>query len=64
MMNGDTDSEYTKSTYGASSDSGSSEEWHKYCKREHKKTKKPKSRGKKKKAKDKDNKPKKNTYPH
>jgi hypothetical protein len=43
IMNGDTNSEYTKSAYGASSDSGSSEEWCKYCKREHKKTKKPKS---------------------
>jgi hypothetical protein len=64
MMNGDTDSECTKSAYGASSDSGSSEERRKYCKREHKKTKKPKSHGKKKKAKDKDDKPKKNTCPH
>jgi hypothetical protein len=64
MMNGDTDSENTESAYGASSNSGSSEEWCKYCKREHKKTKKPKSCGKKKKAKDKDDKPKKNTCPH
>ncbi len=63
MMNGDTDSEYTKSAYGASSDSGSSEEWRKYCKLEHKKTKKPKFCGKKKKAKDKDDKPKKNKCP-
>jgi hypothetical protein len=64
MMNGNTNSEYTKSAYSASTDSGSSEEWCKYCKREHKKTKKPKSCGKKKKAKDKDSKPKKNTCPH
>ncbi len=64
MMNGNTDSEYTKSAYGASSDSGSSEERRKYCKHEHKKTKKPKSHGKKKKAKDKDDEPKKNTCPH
>ncbi len=64
MMNGDTDSEYTKSAYSASSDSGSSEERCKYRECEHKKTKKPKSRGKKKKAKDKDDKPKKNTCPH
>jgi hypothetical protein len=64
MMNGDTDSEYTKSAYGASSDSNSSEERRKYCKREHKKTKKPKSHSKKKKAKDKDNEPKKNICPH
>ena len=28
-MNGDTDSEYSESAYGASSDSGSSEEWRK-----------------------------------
>jgi hypothetical protein len=46
MMNGNTDSEYTESAYNASSDSSSSEEWHKYREREHKKTKKPKSRGK------------------
>ncbi len=64
MMNGDTNSEYTKSAYGACLDSGSSEKRCKYPKREHKKTKKPKSCGKKKKAKDKDNKPKKNTCPH
>jgi hypothetical protein len=64
MMNRNTDSEYTKSAYGTSSDSGSSEEQRKYRERNHKKTKKPKSCGKKKKAKDKDNKPKKNTCPH
>ncbi len=63
-MNGDTDSEYTKSAYGTSSDSGSSEERCKYCEHEHKKTKKPKSHGKKKKVKDKDDKEKKNTCPH
>ncbi len=49
MMNGDADSEYTKLAYGASSDSGSSEERRKYRKREHKKTKKPKSCGKRRK---------------
>jgi hypothetical protein len=64
MMNGDTNSEYNESAYGASSDSSSSEEWRKYCKCKHKKTKKPKSCKKKKKAKDKDDKPKKNTCPH
>jgi hypothetical protein len=64
MMNGNTNSEYTESAHGASSNSGSSEERRKYCKREHKKTKNPKSCGKKKKAKDKDDKPKKNTCPH
>jgi hypothetical protein len=63
MMNGNTNSKYTKSAYGASSDSGSSEERRKSRDREHKKTKKPKSRGNKKKEKDKDNKPKKNTFP-
>ena len=64
MMNGDTDSEYTESAYGASSNSGSSEERRKSRDREHKKTKKPKSRGHKKKEKDKDDEPKKNTCPH
>ncbi len=65
IMNSNTDSEYTESAHGASSDSGSSEERHKSRKREYKKTKKHKSHGmKKKKAKDKDNKPKKNTCPH
>jgi hypothetical protein len=64
MMNSNTNSKYTKSAYGASSDSGSSEERCKSCDRKHKKTKKPKSRGNKKKEKDKDNKPKKNTCPH
>ncbi len=64
MMNGNTNSEYTETADGASSDSGSSEERRKYCEREHKKTKKPKSCGKKKKAKDKDDEPKKNTCPH
>ncbi len=64
MMNGNTNSEYTKSAYGASSDSGSSEEQRKYREREHKKTKKPKSCRKKKKTKDKDDEPKKNTCPH
>jgi hypothetical protein len=64
MMNIDSESDYTESAYGASSDSGSSEERHKLCERENKKAKKSKSRGKKKKEKDKDNKPKKNTCPH
>jgi hypothetical protein len=64
MMNGDTNSEYTESAYGASSDSGSSEERRKYHECEHKITKKSKSHKKKKKAKDKDDKPKKNTCPH
>ena len=64
MMNGNTNSEYTESAYGASSDSGSSEERHKSCDHEYKKTKKSKSCGNKKKEKDTDNKPKKNTCPH
>ncbi len=64
MMNGDTNSEYTKSAYDASSNSGSSEERRKYCECEHKKTKKPNSCRKQKKVKDKDNEPKKNTCPH
>jgi hypothetical protein len=54
MLNSDTDSEYTESTYGASSNSGSSEERRKSCECENKKAKKSKSRGKQKKAKDKD----------
>jgi hypothetical protein len=66
MTNNDNDSEYTKSVYGASSDSGSLEEQRKSHEHEHKKTKKAKSHGKKKKDKNKDNddKPKKNTCPH
>jgi hypothetical protein len=63
MMNGDTDSKYTESAYGASYDCGSSEEQCKSCNREHKKTKKSKSRGNKKKEKDKNNEPKTNTCP-
>jgi hypothetical protein len=51
MLNSDTDSEYTKSAYGASSDSGSSEEQRKSCKRKHKKPKKAKARNKEKKKK-------------
>jgi hypothetical protein len=43
MMNSNTYSEYTESAYGASSNSGSSEERRKYCKREHNKTKIPPS---------------------
>jgi hypothetical protein len=55
MMNDDTTaSEYTESVYGASSNSGSSEEQRKYCKRKHKKTMMSKSCKKKKKEKDKD----------
>jgi len=38
MLNSDTDLEYTESAYGASSDSGSSEEQHKSREREHKET--------------------------
>jgi hypothetical protein len=66
MLNSNTDTEYTKSAYGASSDSGSSEEQRKPRKREHKKPKKAKARENKKKEKDKDDKPKKkkNTCPH
>jgi hypothetical protein len=41
MMNGNTDSEYTESAYGASSDSGTSEERHKSRDREHKKPRSP-----------------------
>jgi hypothetical protein len=40
MLKSDTDSEYTKSAYGASSDIGFSEEKRKSREREHKKTKK------------------------
>jgi len=57
MLNSDTDSEYIESAYGASSDSGSSEE---KCK----KTKKATAGEKKKKEKAKDDEPKKNTCPH
>jgi hypothetical protein len=65
MMNNNTAaSKYTESAYGASSDSGSSEEQPKSCKCKHKKTKKSKSCKKKKKEKDKDKEPKKNTCPH
>jgi hypothetical protein len=65
MMNNDTTaSKYTKSTYGASSDSGSLKEQCKSRKCKHKKTKMSKSCKKKKKEKDKDKEPKKNTCPH
>jgi hypothetical protein len=64
MMNINSKSDYTKSAYGASSDSGSSEEQRKSHKRKNKKAKKSNSRGKKKKEKDKDDEPKKNTCPH
>jgi len=64
MLNSDTDSEYTKSAYGASSDSGSSEEKRKSREPKHKITKKATAREKKKKEKAKDDEPKKNTCPH
>jgi len=64
MLNSDTDSEYTESAYGASSDIGSSEEQCKSREQEHKKPKKAKARKKKKKEKDTDGEPKKNTCPH
>jgi hypothetical protein len=64
MLNSDTDSKYTKSAYGDSSNSGSSEERHKSRERKNKKAKKAKSCRKQKKAKDKDDRPKKNTCPH
>jgi hypothetical protein len=63
MMNIDSESDYTKSAYGASLDSGSSEEWRKSRERENKKAKKSKFCGKKKKEKAKDDEPKKNTCP-
>ena len=64
MLNSDTDSEYTESAYGASTDTGSLEEKRKSCEREHKKPKKASAREKKKKEKTKDDEPKKNTCPH
>jgi hypothetical protein len=64
MLNSDTDSEYTESAYGASTDTGSSEEKRKSREREHKKPKKATAREKKKKEKAKDDEPKKNTCPH
>ncbi len=65
MMHTNSDSEYTKSAYGSSAASSSSEERCKSPDRPNKKTKKPKSRNKKKKEKDKDNEePQKNTCPH
>ena len=64
MLNSDTDSEYTESAYGASSDSGSSEEKRKSRGRELKKPKKTTAREKKKKEKAKDDEPNKNTCPH
>ena len=63
-MNINSESDYTKSAYGASSDSSSSEERHKSRECKNKKAKKSKSCGKKKKEKAKDDKPKKNTCPH
>ena len=64
MMNINSNSDYTKSAYGASSDSNSSEESRKSCEHKNKKAKKAKSRGKKTKEKDKEDEPKKNTCPH
>ncbi len=64
MLNSDTDSEYTESAYGASSDSASSEEKRKSRECEHKKPKKAAACEKKKKEKVKDDEPKKNTCPH
>ena len=64
MMNIDSASDYTESAYGASSDSGYSEERCKSRERENMKTKKSKPRGKKKKEKTKDDEPKKNTCSH
>jgi hypothetical protein len=64
MMNDNTTaSEYTKSTYNASSHSGSLEEQHKSCKHKHKKTTMSKSHEKKKKEKDKDKKTKEEHMP-
>jgi hypothetical protein len=64
LMNIDSESNYTESAYGASSDSGSSEERCKLREPKNKKTTKSKSHGKKKKEKAKDDKPKQNTCPH
>jgi hypothetical protein len=64
MVNINSESDYTKSAYDASSDSGSSEKRCKLRKRKNKKAKKSKSSGKKKKEKAKDDRPKKNTCPH
>ena len=63
MMNIDSDSDYTKSAYGASSKSGASEEKCKSRKCKNKKAKNSKSLAKKKKKKDKDDEPNKNTCP-
>jgi len=59
MMNGDTDSEYSESAYGASSDSRSSEE-----QPSPRKSRSSRLTRKRRKDKDKDNEPKKNTCPH
>ncbi len=64
MMNINSKSDYTKSAYGACSDSDSSEERCKSPERKNMTAKKLKSRGKKKKEKAKDDEPKKNTCPH
>jgi hypothetical protein len=64
MMNIDSKSDCTESAYGATSDSGSSEERPKLHEHENKKAKKSKSHNKQKKEKAKDDKPKKNTCPH
>jgi hypothetical protein len=65
MMGEDTNSAYTESAYGASSDSDSSEEERKPCTHKCKKSQHSKLRGGcKQQKKDKDDKPKKNTCPH
>ncbi len=66
MDGGDTNSEYTKSMYGATSASESLEEEHKPHGRDHNKDKQSKSCGKqeKKKKKDDNDAPNKNTCPH
>jgi hypothetical protein len=66
MDGGDTNLEYTKSAYGATSTSELLEEEHKPRGCDHNKDKQSKSRGKREKKKKKDNNdaPTKNTYPH
>jgi hypothetical protein len=65
MMGEDTNSVYTKSAYGVSSNSNLSKEERKPCARERKKSQCSKLQGGRgKQKKDKDDKPKKNTCPH
>jgi hypothetical protein len=65
MMGEDTDSTYTESAYGVSSNSNPSEEKCKPCACKHKKSQCSKLQGGRgKQKKDKDNEPKKNTYTH